>query len=55
MPKLVENIITNKLMRPKSLYRDYHSFKICLVRLPNLQICHKGKTNTHSHIRGEEL
>ena len=26
-----------------------------LIRLPNLQISYKGKTNTHSHIKGKEL
>ena len=54
MPKLVESNMTNRPMGPKSLYKDYHSFTTCLISLPNLQSFHKGKTKTHTHIRGQE-
>ena len=55
MSKLVESNMINKLMGPKPLYRDYHSLIVNLIRLPNLQICYNGKTNTYSHISGQEL
>ena len=52
IPKLVESNMTNKPKATKPLQRDFHSFTIRFIRLSNLQICHKGKTNAHSHIRG---
>ena len=48
MPTLVENDMTNKPMGPKSLCKDYQYVTVSLIWLPNMQISHKGKTNTHS-------
>ena len=48
MPTLMENNITNKPM-DLSYSRGTSFCIVTLIRLPNLQISHKGKTNTHSH------
>ena len=47
MPTLVENNMTNKPMRLKSLLK-ISFYVLTLIKLTNLQISHKGKTNTHS-------
>ena len=47
MPTLVENNMTNT----QFCLNYYERIQFCivtLIRLPNLQISHKGKTNTHS-------
>ena len=50
MPTLVENNKTNKPIRPK-LYERIPFCIVTLIKLTNLQISHKGKTNTHSELR----
>ena len=47
MPTLVENNMTNKPMGPKSLSKISFCI-VTLIKLTNLQISHKGMTNTHS-------
>ena len=47
MSTLVDNNMTNKPMRLKITLKNVTLQT--LIKLPNLQISYKGKTNTHSH------
>ena len=49
MSRLVEKDMTNK---PMGLKKRRAISKVNLIKVPNLQVSYKGKTNIHSHSQG---